>query len=53
MNNILKFPKLILLGIVLLTILFSGFATKLEIDASADTLLLDGDKDLAVLLLVR
>jgi predicted RND superfamily exporter protein len=47
-NNILKFPKLILLGIVLLTILFSGFATKLEIDASADTLLLDGDKDLAL-----
>ncbi len=46
-NYILKFPKAILLFIVFLTAIFGYFATNLSIDASADTLLLDNDKDLA------
>jgi predicted RND superfamily exporter protein len=46
-NYILKFPKTILLLIVVFTSLFAYFATNLSIDASADTLLLDNDKDLA------
>jgi len=46
-NYILKFPKTILLFIVFLTAIFGYFATNLSIDASADTLLLNNDKDLA------
>jgi len=46
-NFILRFPKTILLAIVVLTAVFGYFATKMSIDASADTLLLDNDKDLA------
>jgi len=46
-NYILRFPKTILLSIVFLTAIFGYFATNLSIDASADTLLLDNDKDLA------
>ncbi len=46
-NFILKYPKLLLLAILLLTSVFGYYATKMSIDASADTLLLDNDKDLA------
>ncbi len=46
-NYILKFPKTILLFILVLVAVFGYFATKMSIDASADTLLLDNDKDLA------
>ncbi len=46
-NILFKNPKKILF-LVFLSIAFLGFyATKLEIDASAETLLLDDDKDLA------
>ncbi len=48
MNNLIKFPKLILLFISLIVLVFISFATRLEIDASAETLLLEGDKDLAL-----
>ena len=46
-NYILKFPKTVLLFILVLVVVFGYFATKMSIDASADTLLLDNDKDLA------
>ncbi|MCF6172375.1 MAG: MMPL family transporter [Campylobacteraceae bacterium] len=46
-NYILNFPKTTLVIITLLTAIFGYFATNLSIDASADTLLLDNDKDLA------
>ncbi len=46
-NFILKYAKTILLTMLVLTALFGYFATKMSIDASADTLLLDNDKDLA------
>ncbi len=46
-NYILKFPKSVLFIIIILTAVFGFFATKMSIDASADTLLLDNDKDLA------
>jgi len=46
-NYILNFPKSVLFFIIILTAIFGYFATKMSIDASADTLLLDNDKDLA------
>ncbi len=46
-NFILKFPKVVLIALLLLSTVFGYFATKMSIDASADTLLLDNDKDLA------
>lgn len=45
-NYLLKFPKLILSVVIVFMIVMVSFALKLEIDASAETLLLDGDKDL-------
>jgi predicted RND superfamily exporter protein len=48
LKTLLKFPKLVLLLISLVAVVFLSFATKLEIDASAETLLLEGDKDLAL-----
>jgi len=45
---ILKSPKIVLSIIAILFIIFANFATKLEIDASAETLLLEGDKDLVL-----
>lgn len=45
-NYLLKYPKVILIIMAALIVLMSLFATKLEIDASAETLLLEGDKDL-------
>lgn len=46
-NYILKYPKIILLTLFMGILSFSYYATKLEIDASAETLLLEDDKDLA------
>ncbi|MFK5880675.1 MAG: MMPL family transporter [Sulfurospirillum sp.] len=46
-NFILRFSKTILLLMFVLSAVFGYFATKMSIDASADTLLLDNDKDLA------
>ncbi len=46
-NYILNFPKTTLVLITLFTAIFGYFATNLSIDASADTLLLNNDKDLA------
>ena len=45
-NHILKKPKLYLVIIGLVVLFFGIFATRLEIDASAQTLLLENDKDL-------
>ena len=45
---ILKSPKIVLSIIAILFIIFANFATKLEIDASAETVLLEGDKDLVL-----
>lgn len=44
---ILKYPLAILLLLIISILSFGTYATKLEIDASAETLLLDDDKDLA------
>ncbi|WP_331775488.1 efflux RND transporter permease subunit [Sulfurospirillum sp. 1612] len=46
-NVILKFPKIVLFLLAIFTVVFGYFSTKLSIDASADSLLLDNDKDLA------
>lgn len=43
---IFKYPKAITALLLTLLLAFSFYASKLEIDASADTLLLDDDKDL-------
>lgn len=45
-NFILKYSKVILSFMVIFTVLMAFSALKLEIDASAETLLLEGDKDL-------
>jgi predicted RND superfamily exporter protein len=44
---ILKYPLQILSLLLVVILSFSFYTTKLEIDASAETLLLDDDKDLA------
>ncbi len=46
-NYLLKFPKLFLSLIIVFMSFMAINTTKLEIDASAQTLLLEGDKDLA------
>jgi len=46
-NVILKYPLAILILLIISILSFGTYATKLEIDASAETLLLDDDKDLA------
>ena len=43
---ILTHPKKVLIAVILFTLLLGSFATKLKIDASAETLLLENDKDL-------
>ena len=43
---ILKYPTAILIALMIFISSLAYFATKLEIDASAETLLLDDDKDL-------
>ncbi|MEA2049864.1 MAG: efflux RND transporter permease subunit [Campylobacterota bacterium] len=45
-NYFLKFPKLFFIIIFIFTSIMFVFSLKLEIDASAETLLLEGDKDL-------
>jgi len=45
-NFIFKYSKSIISFLIIALILFSYYSTKLEIDASADTLLLNDDKDL-------
>lgn len=44
---IVEYPKLIISSIVFISLVLVNFALSLEIDVSADTLLLEGDKDLA------
>ena len=44
---ILKYPLSVLVLLLIGILSFGAYATKLEIDASAETLLLDDDKDLA------
>ena len=44
---IVSYPKYLLAGVTLFLLLFGYYATKLEIDASAETLLLEDDPDLA------
>lgn len=46
-NFLLKYPLRILLLLFVMILSFSYYTTKLEIDASAETLLLNDDKDLA------
>lgn len=46
-NFLFKNPKKIILLVFLIVCFLGYFATKLEIDASAETLLLENDKDLA------
>ena len=46
-NIILKYPKKVLLLTITIIIILGSFALRLDIDASAQTLLVDGDKDLA------
>ena len=46
-NYLLKYPKIILFFMAIFVAIMFSFAMKLEIDASAETLLLEGDKDLA------
>jgi len=46
-NYILKYPKIIFGFVAIFMLIMINFALKLEIDASAETLLLKGDKDLA------
>ena len=45
-NYFLKYPKTVLSFIVIFTAIMVNFALHVEIDASAETLLLEGDKDL-------
>ena len=51
-NFIFKFPKLIFFLLLTIVIVFGYFAKFLAIDASSDTLILEGDKDLAYTQLV-
>ncbi|MEA3314266.1 MAG: MMPL family transporter [Campylobacterota bacterium] len=46
-NFILKYPKIVFSFITIFMLIMINFTLKLEIDASAETLLLKGDKDLA------
>ncbi|MFA7609973.1 MAG: MMPL family transporter [Sulfurimonas sp.] len=45
-NYILKYPKVLLLFMASFVVVMAFFSLKLEIDASAETLLLEDDKDL-------
>ena len=48
-NNILKKPKLIFLALIIILISFTYFSKDFKLDASSDTLLLEGDPDLQYL----
>ena len=52
-NFIFKFPKLIFITLLIMVIIFGYLARLLSIDASSDTLILEGDKDLAYTQLVN
>jgi len=52
-NFIFKFPKLIFFLLLIIVIVFGYFAKFVVIDASSDTLILEGDKDLAYTQLVN
>lgn len=45
-NHLFKYPKLVLSFMAVFVVIMAFSALKLEIDASAETLLLEGDKDL-------
>ena len=45
---LVNFPKAVLAIFTALTLFFSYYSTKLEIDASSQTLLLEHDKDLEI-----
>ncbi len=45
-NYLLKYPKTVLSFMAVFVVIMALFTLKLEIDASAETLLLEGDKDL-------
>ena len=47
LNYLLKYPKIFFTIIISFMIVMVTFSSKLEIDASAETLLLKNDKDLA------
>ena len=51
-NFIFKYPKLIFFLLLTIVVVFGYFAKFLVIDASSDTLILEGDKDLAYTQLV-
>ncbi|MEA3513469.1 MAG: MMPL family transporter [Campylobacterota bacterium] len=46
-NYLLKYPKIVFAIVSIFTLIMLSFAFKLSIDASAETLLLEDDKDLA------
>tara|TARA_B100000900_G_scaffold409691_1_gene426081 strand:+ start:804 stop:3206 length:2403 start_codon:yes stop_codon:yes gene_type:complete len=48
-NNILKKPKLVFSALIIVLISFSYFSKDFKLDASSDTLLLEGDPDLQYL----
>ena len=52
-NFILKFTKIIFFVLLITAIIFGYFARLLVIDASSDTLILEGDKDLAYTQLIN
>ncbi len=52
-NFIFKFPKIIFFVLLITVIIFGYFSRLLVIDASSDTLILEGDKDLAYTQLIN
>lgn len=46
LSTLFVYPKRFLAGVTAIALILGYFATQLEIDASAETLLLEGDKDL-------
>ena len=52
-NFIFKFPKIIFFVLLITAIIFGYFSRLLVIDASSDTLILEGDKDLAYTQLIN
>ena len=47
-NFVLLYPKRIIFSIVIIVAILGNYSLQMQIDASADTLLLDNDKDLAL-----
>ena len=48
-NTVLKYPKIIFLFLIIALIGFSYFSKNFRLDASSDTLLIEGDPDLKYL----